>query len=149
MFRFIWECYFILHNFCCSNLAFESNNVSRSRRPTTCSCGSSCNSQELTADALALDNNNKRTNSSQSGAASICRCMLSTCTKGFAGTPGFMAPEILKYNGEETYSERVDFFSFDIDFFSSTRSSRCGIRSRAKSKSRRSFAVIYLLFSTI
>lgn len=38
---------------------------------------------------------------------SISRCVLPTGTKGFAGTPGFMAPEILKYNGEETYSEKV------------------------------------------
>lgn len=43
---------------------------------------------------------------------SISRCVLPTGTKGFAGTPGFMAPEILKYNGEETYSEKVDCFSF-------------------------------------
>lgn len=41
---------------------------------------------------------------------SISRCVLPTGTKGFAGTPGFMAPEILKYNGEETYSEKVTFF---------------------------------------
>lgn len=39
---------------------------------------------------------------------SISRCVLPTGTKGFAGTPGFMAPEILKYNGEETYSEKVN-----------------------------------------
>lgn len=38
---------------------------------------------------------------------SISRSVLPTGTKGFAGTPGFMAPEILKYNGEETYSEKV------------------------------------------
>lgn len=43
---------------------------------------------------------------------SISRCVLPTGTKGFAGTPGFMAPEILKYNGEESYSEKVDCFSF-------------------------------------
>jgi serine/threonine protein kinase len=43
---------------------------------------------------------------------SISRCVLPTGTKGFAGTPGFIAPEILKYNGEETYSEKVDCFSF-------------------------------------
>ena len=87
---------------------------------------SSGSSQQLTADSLALNNHNKRTNSSQSGSAgasagnvylkladySISRCILPTGTKGFAGTPGFMAPEILKYNGEETYSERVDCFSF-------------------------------------
>ncbi len=43
---------------------------------------------------------------------SISRCVLPTGTKGFAGTPGFIAPEILKYNGEETYSDKVDCFSF-------------------------------------
>ena len=31
---------------------------------------------------------------------SISRCVLPTGTKGFAGTPGFMAPEILKFNGK-------------------------------------------------
>ena len=45
---------------------------------------------------------------------SISRCILPTGTKGFAGTPGFMAPEILKFNGEETYSEKVDCFSFGM-----------------------------------
>ncbi len=30
---------------------------------------------------------------------SISRMTLPTGTKGFAGTPGFMAPEILKFNG--------------------------------------------------
>jgi len=43
---------------------------------------------------------------------SISRCVLPTGAKGFAGTLGFMAPEILKFNGEETYSEKVDCFSF-------------------------------------
>ena len=32
--------------------------------------------------------------------------------KGLVGTPGFIAPEILKYHGKEAYSERVDIFSF-------------------------------------
>ncbi|CAF0874165.1 unnamed protein product, partial [Brachionus calyciflorus] len=45
---------------------------------------------------------------------SISRSVLPTGTKGFAGTPGFMAPEILKYNGEETYSEKVDSFSYSM-----------------------------------
>ena len=32
--------------------------------------------------------------------------------KGHVGTPGFMAPEILKYYGKEAYNEKVDIFSF-------------------------------------
>lgn len=28
-------------------------------------------------------------------------------TKGFGGTEGFMAPEIMRYNGEEEYTEKV------------------------------------------
>lgn len=35
-------------------------------------------------------------------------------TKGFGGTEGFMAPEIIKYNGEEEYTEKVDCFSFGM-----------------------------------
>jgi len=35
-------------------------------------------------------------------------------TKGFGGTEGFMAPEIIKYNGEEEYTEKVDCFSFSM-----------------------------------
>lgn len=27
--------------------------------------------------------------------------------KGFLGTPGFMAPEILRYTGKESYTDRV------------------------------------------
>ena len=38
---------------------------------------------------------------------SISRCVLPTGTKGFAGTEGFMAPEIVRFNGKETYSEKV------------------------------------------
>ena len=34
--------------------------------------------------------------------------------KGFGGTEGFMAPEIVKYNGEEEYTEKVDCFSFGM-----------------------------------
>jgi hypothetical protein len=45
---------------------------------------------------------------------SISRCVLPTGTKGFAGTEGFMAPEIVRFNGEETYSEKVDCFSFGM-----------------------------------
>ena len=37
----------------------------------------------------------------------ISRSMLPTGTKGFSGTPGFMAPEIIKYGGEEVYTEKV------------------------------------------
>ncbi|CAG9533559.1 unnamed protein product [Cercopithifilaria johnstoni] len=33
-------------------------------------------------------------------------------TKGFGGTEGFMAPEIMRYNGEQEYTEKVDCFSF-------------------------------------
>ena len=29
-------------------------------------------------------------------------------TKGFGGTEGFMAPEIMRYNGEEEYTEKVN-----------------------------------------
>uniref|UniRef100_A0A8R1XUT2 non-specific serine/threonine protein kinase n=1 Tax=Onchocerca volvulus TaxID=6282 RepID=A0A8R1XUT2_ONCVO len=32
--------------------------------------------------------------------------------KGFGGTEGFMAPEIIRYNGEQEYTEKVDCFSF-------------------------------------
>jgi hypothetical protein len=28
-------------------------------------------------------------------------------SKGFGGTEGFMAPEIMRYNGEEEYNEKV------------------------------------------
>ncbi|XP_068156290.1 LOW QUALITY PROTEIN: leucine-rich repeat serine/threonine-protein kinase 1 [Drosophila tropicalis] len=34
--------------------------------------------------------------------------------KGFGGTEGFMAPEIIRYNGEEEYTEKVDCFSFGM-----------------------------------
>lgn len=30
-------------------------------------------------------------------------------SKGFGGTEGFMAPEIIRYNGEEEYTEKVGF----------------------------------------
>ncbi|CAI4223185.1 unnamed protein product [Auanema sp. JU1783] len=32
--------------------------------------------------------------------------------KGFGGTEGFMAPEIVRFNGEEEYTQKVDVFSF-------------------------------------
>ncbi|KHJ44662.1 kinase domain protein [Trichuris suis] len=34
--------------------------------------------------------------------------------KGFGGTEGFMAPEIIRYNGEEEYTEKVDCYSFGM-----------------------------------
>ena len=37
----------------------------------------------------------------------ISRSTLPTGAKGFGGTEGFMAPEIVKYNGEEEYTEKV------------------------------------------
>ena len=37
----------------------------------------------------------------------VSRVVLPTGTKGFAGTPPFMAPEIILHNGEETYTEKV------------------------------------------
>lgn len=37
----------------------------------------------------------------------ISRATLPTGTKGFGGTEGFMAPEIMRYNGEEEYTEKV------------------------------------------
>ncbi|XP_043222191.1 leucine-rich repeat serine/threonine-protein kinase 1-like isoform X1 [Amphibalanus amphitrite] len=44
----------------------------------------------------------------------ISRSTLPAGTKGFAGTEGFMAPEIMRYNGEEEYTEKVDCFSFGM-----------------------------------
>jgi len=37
----------------------------------------------------------------------ISRLTLPSGTKGFGGTEGFMAPEIMRYNGEEEYTEKV------------------------------------------
>lgn len=37
----------------------------------------------------------------------VSRSVLPTGTKGLAGTPPFIAPEILQHNGEETYTEKV------------------------------------------
>ncbi|XP_043282367.1 leucine-rich repeat serine/threonine-protein kinase 1 isoform X2 [Venturia canescens] len=44
----------------------------------------------------------------------ISRQTLPSGAKGFGGTEGFMAPEIIKYNGEEEYTEKVDSFSFGM-----------------------------------
>lgn len=41
----------------------------------------------------------------------ISRSTLPTGTKGFGGTEGFMAPEIMRYNGEEEYTEKVSLYS--------------------------------------
>ena len=37
----------------------------------------------------------------------ISRLSLPSGAKGFGGTEGFMAPEIMRYNGEEEYTEKV------------------------------------------
>ncbi|KYM96488.1 Leucine-rich repeat serine/threonine-protein kinase 1 [Cyphomyrmex costatus] len=47
----------------------------------------------------------------------ISRLTLPTGAKGFGGTEGFMAPEIIRYNGEEEYTEKVDSFSFGMFIF--------------------------------
>ncbi|CAL8114388.1 unnamed protein product [Orchesella dallaii] len=44
----------------------------------------------------------------------ISRSSFPTGSKGFGGTEGFMAPEIIRYNGEEEYTEKVDIFSFGM-----------------------------------
>lgn len=44
----------------------------------------------------------------------ISRITLPTGSKGFGGTEGFMAPEIMRHNGEEEYTEKVDCFSFGM-----------------------------------
>ncbi|XP_070567306.1 leucine-rich repeat serine/threonine-protein kinase 1-like [Ptychodera flava] len=44
----------------------------------------------------------------------ISRGTMPTGTKGYGGTEGFMAPEIIQYKGEETYTEKVDCFSFGM-----------------------------------
>ncbi|KAK4295198.1 hypothetical protein Pmani_032225 [Petrolisthes manimaculis] len=44
----------------------------------------------------------------------ISRSTLPTGTKGFGGTEGFMAPEMMRHNGEEEYTEKVDCFSFGM-----------------------------------
>ena len=37
----------------------------------------------------------------------VSRSVLPWGTRGLAGTPPFMAPEIIQHNGEETYTEKV------------------------------------------
>lgn len=37
--------------------------------------------------------------------------------KGFAGTMSYLAPEILRHNGDEEYTEKVDCFSFGMFMF--------------------------------
>lgn len=44
----------------------------------------------------------------------ISRLTLPSGSKGFGGTEGFMAPEMMRYNGEEEYTEKVDCFSFGM-----------------------------------
>lgn len=44
----------------------------------------------------------------------ISRMSLPSGSKGFGGTEGFMAPEMMRYNGEEEYTEKVDCFSFGM-----------------------------------
>ncbi|XP_069125581.1 leucine-rich repeat serine/threonine-protein kinase 1-like [Argopecten irradians] len=44
----------------------------------------------------------------------ISRSALPSGTKGFGGTPPFIAPEILQYAGKHTYTELVDIFSFGM-----------------------------------
>ncbi|XP_055923849.1 leucine-rich repeat serine/threonine-protein kinase 1 isoform X2 [Eupeodes corollae] len=44
----------------------------------------------------------------------ISRMTAPSGSKGFGGTEGFMAPEIIRYNGEEEYTEKVDCFSFGM-----------------------------------
>lgn len=44
----------------------------------------------------------------------ISRTTSSNSCKGFGGTEGFMAPEIIRHNGEEQYTEKVDCFSYGM-----------------------------------
>lgn len=39
----------------------------------------------------------------------VSRCVLPSGAKGLAGTPPFIAPEIIQHNGEETYTEKVRY----------------------------------------
>uniref|UniRef100_A0A8R1IZJ8 non-specific serine/threonine protein kinase n=1 Tax=Caenorhabditis japonica TaxID=281687 RepID=A0A8R1IZJ8_CAEJA len=41
--------------------------------------------------------------------------------KGFGGTEGFMAPEIVRFNGEEEYTQKVDCFSFGMFLYDFSR----------------------------
>lgn len=47
----------------------------------------------------------------------ISRTVLPTGTKGFGGTPAFIAPEILQHAGKGTYTEKVDIFSLGMFIF--------------------------------
>ena len=44
----------------------------------------------------------------------VSRSVLPSGTKGLAGTPAFMAPEIVQHKGEEVYTEKVDCYSFGM-----------------------------------
>jgi serine/threonine protein kinase len=44
----------------------------------------------------------------------ISRIVMPSGSKGFGGTEGFLAPEIMRHNGEEEYTEKVDCFSFGM-----------------------------------
>ncbi|CAF0818437.1 unnamed protein product [Adineta ricciae] len=45
---------------------------------------------------------------------SISRFLSPIGTKGFAGTEGYIAPEIVRFTGDELYSEKADIFSFSM-----------------------------------
>ncbi|XP_070186120.1 leucine-rich repeat serine/threonine-protein kinase 1-like isoform X2 [Littorina saxatilis] len=47
----------------------------------------------------------------------ISRAVLPSGTKGFGGTPAFIAPEILQHAGKGTYTEKVDIFSLGMFMF--------------------------------
>ncbi|KAK3593623.1 hypothetical protein CHS0354_025515 [Potamilus streckersoni] len=47
----------------------------------------------------------------------ISRSVMPTGAKGYGGTPPFIAPEILHHAGRETYTEKVDIFSFGMFLF--------------------------------
>lgn len=47
----------------------------------------------------------------------ISKSVLPGGTKGFGGTPPFIAPEILMHTGRDTYTEKVDIFSFGMFMF--------------------------------
>ncbi|XP_060572575.1 leucine-rich repeat serine/threonine-protein kinase 1-like [Ruditapes philippinarum] len=47
----------------------------------------------------------------------ISKSVLPGGTKGFGGTPPFIAPEILMRTGRDTYTEKVDIFSFGMFMF--------------------------------
>ena len=46
----------------------------------------------------------------------VSRAVLPSGTKGFAGTPPFMAPEIIQHNGEESYTEKVIIENGNVSF---------------------------------